>query len=276
MAFIKSIIYRGIKLLRKYIINFLLLLPILIAGCAKRDIFTEGNWIDLSHDFSEDTIFWPSSPSFHKETLYEGHTDNGYYYSAYKFSTAEHGGTHIDAPVHFFEGRNSVDNIPVKQLIGHAVVIDVSNRALPDPDYQITTEDFLSWENKFGKIPEYSIVLLKTGYGKYWPDRKEYMGTDKLGEDGVKELHFPGLHPDGAKWLVENRNIKAIGLDTPSIDYGQSTHFQSHVTLFEANIPAFENVANLDKLPPKGTVVFALPMKIRGGSGGPLRIIAHF
>jgi len=264
------------NIFREHIIILILFLPFLNAGCAKRDIFTQDNWIDLSYDFSEETIFWPTSPSFHKESLFEGQTEKGYYYSAYKFCAAEHGGTHIDAPVHFYEGGNTVDKISVKQLIGHAVVIDISQKTIADPDYQITKEDFLSWENKFGRISDGSIVLLKTGYGKYWPDRKKYMGTDKLGEEAVKELHFPGLHPDGAKWLVENRNIKAIGLDTPSIDYGQSTYFQSHVTLFKANIPAFENVANLDKLPPKGAIVFALPMKTKGGSGGPLRIIAHY
>jgi kynurenine formamidase len=266
----------GNKMLNEIRLLLLLFIPFLTLGCAGKGIFSDGNWIDLTHDFSEETIYWPTSPTFHKETVYEGHTEKGYYYSAYKFSTAEHGGTHIDAPVHFYEGRNSVDQIPPSQLIGQAIVVDVSQKALFDPDYQINIEDFSTWEDEHGRIPYNSIILLRTGYGRYWPDRKKYMGTDKIGEEAVKELHFPGLHPEAAKWLVENRNIKAIGLDTPSIDYGQSTHFQSHVTLFEANIPAFENVANLDKIPAMGAIVFALPMKIKGGSGGPLRIIAHF
>lgn len=193
------------------IYSFLMFLSIWITGCVKTDLFTEGNWVDLTHDFSESTIYWPTSPTFHKETVYEGHTDKGYYYSAYKFSTAEHGGTHIDAPVHFYEGRNSVDQIPVKQLIGNAIIVDVSVKALPDPDYQVTSEDFVSWENKYGEIPDGTIVLIRTGYGQFWPDRKKYMGTDKVGETAVKELHFPGLHPVAARWLVENRNIKAIG-----------------------------------------------------------------
>jgi kynurenine formamidase len=257
-----------------HIIILLITLPIL--SCANKNIFTEGQWIDLTHEFSEETIYWPTSPVFKKETVYEGHTDKGYYYSAYTFSTAEHGGTHIDSPIHFYEGANSVDQIPIRQLIGQAVVIDVSKNALAYPDYEISIQDFTSWESKYGEIPAGSIVLLKTGYGKYWPDRTKYMGTDMLGEEAVKHLHFPGLHPQAAKWLVSSRNINAVGIDTPSIDHGQSTHFASHVTLFEADIPAFENVANLDKLPSKGAIVFALPMKIKGGSGGPLRIIAHF
>ena len=116
--------------------------------------------------------------------------------------------------------------------------------------------------------------MLRTGFGKYWPDRVRYMGTDERGDAAIAKLHFPGLHPDAAKWLVTNRSIKAIGLDTPSIDYGQSSHFESHQTLFAANIPAFENVANLDQLPDKDFTIIALPIKIKGGSGGPLRIIA--
>src|SRR4029453_10409340 len=119
-----------------------------------------------------------------------------------------------------------------------------------------------------------SIILLKTGYGKLYPDRKKYLGTDERGAEAVAKLHFPGLDPAAAKWLAQNRSIKAIGLDTASIDRGQSTLFESHRTLFENNIPAFENVANLEQLPVKGFSVIALPMKIKGGSGGPLRIVA--
>ena len=256
------------------IIALSITLPIL--SCVNKNIFNEGQWIDLTYEFSEETIYWPTSTTFKKETVYEGHTEKGFYYSAYKFSTAEHGGTHIDSPVHFYEGRNSVDQIPIKQLVGEAVVVDVSKNALPDPDYEVSVQDLVSWESKHGKIPDRSILLLKTGYGKFWPDRNKYIGTDNLGQGAVKNLHFPGLHPKAAKWLVSSRNINAVGIDTAGIDRGQSTHFGSHVTLFEANIPAFENVANLDKLPTKGAIVFALPMKIKGGSGGPLRIIAHY
>lgn len=245
-------------------------------SCAGKNMFTEGQWIDLTHEFSEQTIYWPTSSTFKKETVYEGHTEKGFYYSAYKFSTAEHGGTHIDSPIHFYEDRYTVDQIPIEQLIGPGVVVDVSKYALTNPDYQVMVTDILKWESANGQIPDGAILLLNTGYGKFWPDRVKYMGTDQLGQDAVKDLHFPGLHPDTAKWLVKNRKINAVGLDTPSIDYGQSTHYGSHVILFEANIPAFENVANLDKLPATGATVFALPMKIKGGSGSPLRIIANF
>ncbi|MCI0479966.1 MAG: cyclase family protein [Candidatus Dadabacteria bacterium] len=230
--------------------------------------------MDLTHDFSSDTVYWPTGEGFKLETVFDGTTDKGYYYAANKYTAEEHGGTHIDAPRHFAEGRQTLDEIPVESLTGNAVVIDVSKKAMADPDYQIGIEDFTEWERVNGRIPDDSIVLLNTGYAKYWPDKVKYMGTDKKGQEAVKELHFPGLDPAAAKWLTENRDISAIGLDTPSIDYGQSQLFESHRVLFRENIPAFENVANLDRLPPKGAFVIALPMKIKGGSGGPLRIVA--
>ena len=234
----------------------------------------QGKWIDLTHDFSSETVYWPTAEGFELETVFEGNTDKGYYYTANKYTASEHGGTHIDSPIHFAQGKQTLDEIPLERLIGPAVVIDVTQNALSDPDYQIGVKDFTDWKSKNGPIPDGSIVLLNTGYAKYWPDRVKYMGTDKRDGEAVKNLHFPGLDPKAAKWLVENRNINAIGLDTPSIDYGQSQLFESHRILFKENIPAFENVANLDKLPPKGAIIIALPMKIKGGSGGPLRIIA--
>ena len=234
----------------------------------------KGELIDLSHDFSSETIYWPTAKGFTLETEFEGVTEKGFYYESHRYSASEHGGTHLDAPVHFAEGKHTADQIPLESLIGNAVVVDVSERALKDPDYQISVEDITLWEKENGQIPEGSILLFNTGYARFWPDRVKYMGTDKRGPEGVAELHFPGIHPEAAKWLTENRSINAVGLDTPSIDYGQSTLFESHQILFKENIPAFENVANLDKLPAKGAYVIALPMKIKGGSGGPVRIIA--
>jgi len=246
----------------------------MILSCSQKSDFSNGTWVDLSYDFSPETIYWPTADSFTHDSVFVGITEGGFYYTAYNFKAAEHGGTHIDAPIHFAEGRKSVDQLPLSQLIGEAIVIDVSEQALQNPDYLVVKGDFEKWENKNGKMPDNCIILLKTGYGKFWPDRKTYMGTDKLGPEGVAELHFPGLHPDAANWLADNRKIKAIGLDTPSIDYGQSKLFESHQNLFKNNIPAFENVANLDKLPEKDFIVFAFPMKIKDGSGGPLRIAA--
>jgi kynurenine formamidase len=233
-----------------------------------------GAIVDLSYSFDAATIYWPTADGFRLDKVADGMTDKGYYYAANNFTGAEHGGTHIDAPVHFAKGRFTVDQIPLEQLIGPAIVIDVTKKCLTNADYLIGQGDFAEWERKNGRIPVGSIVLLRTGFGKFWPDRKKYMGTDERGADAVAMLHFPGLDPNAAKWIGANRSIKAIGLDTASIDYGQSTLFESHRALFERNIPAFENLANLDKLPTRGFTIVALPMKIKDGSGGPLRVIA--
>jgi kynurenine formamidase len=233
-----------------------------------------GRVIDLSYPFDANTVYWPTAENFKLETDFEGVTDKGFYYSAYRFNAAEHGGTHLDAPAHFAKGRNTVDQIPLTQLIGAGIVVDVTKQCAGNPDYLVNAGDFQSWEKQNGKIPPGTIVFLRTGFGKYYPNRAKYLGTDERGPAAVAKLHFPGLHPDAARWLTQERSIKAIGLDTASIDYGQSTLFESHRALFEKNIPAFENLANLDQLPAKGFQVIALPMKIKGGSGGPLRIVA--
>ena len=233
-----------------------------------------GKWIDLTHPFDENTVFWPTAEMFQLDTVFVGETDSGFYYSAFQFCLAEHGGTHLDAPVHFSEGKWSVDEIPVDQGIGQAVVVDVSTNAAKNPDYLISVSDVESWETQHGQIPDNALVIFRTGYGNYWPDRQKYMGTAERGADAVAKLHFPGIGPELAQWLVDNRKIKAVGLDTPSLDYGQSKLFKSHQILNGQNILGFENLANLDQLPEKGAYVVALPMKIRGGSGGPLRIAA--
>lgn len=233
-----------------------------------------GTIVDLTYPFGSDTVYWPTAQPFQLDKDFEGTTEKGFYYSAYRYSAAEHGGTHIDAPVHFARGRNAVDDIPLEQLIGPGVLIDVTRKCANNPDYQVTENDLKTWEQRNGRIQTGTIVLLRTGFGKLYPDRKKYLGTDQRGVEAVPQLHFPGLHPQAAKWLTKNRNIKAIGLDTASIDFGQSTHYESHQILFDKNIPAFENVANLDKLPVRDFSVIALPMKIKNGSGGPLRVIA--
>ncbi|MCA1590175.1 MAG: cyclase family protein [Acidobacteria bacterium] len=249
---------------------------ITVTACTQRGLaeFPLGQWIDLSHEFSDETIYWVTAEPFKRATVAEGQTEKGYYYSAYNFSGAEHGGTHLDSPIHFAAGKKTVEQITVDQLIGTGVKIDVSARANADRDYLISVDDIKNWETANGKIPEWAIILFHTGFGSFWPDAKRYLGTDQKGNEAVKDLHFPGPDPGAAKWLVENRKIKAVGIDTASIDRGQSTDFGSHVALMTNNIPAFENVASLDRLPAKGFHVIALPMKIKGGSGAPLRIVA--
>ena len=241
---------------------------------APASVFPAGDLVDLSHTFDQSTIFWPTADPFRLEKVAEGVTPAGYYYAANNVFTAEHGGTHIDSPVHFAQGKPTVDRIPLERLLGPAVVIDVTDRANADPDYQITTADIQEAERRDGQIPADAIVLLRTGFSTRWPDAARYLGTAERGADAVARLHFPGLHPETARWLVANRGFRAIGIDTASIDYGQSSRYESHRVLFEREIPAFENLTSLERLPARGAFVVALPMKIGGGSGGPLRAIA--
>lgn len=235
----------------------------------------EIEWIDLSYSFDSTTLYWPNNPDgFQLREDAAGVTDLGYYYSSYTLLTPEHGGTHLDAPIHFYENGETVDELPLSKLTGEAVVIDVSEQALENRDYLIDSTAILNWENIHGQIPDHVMVFFRTGYGQFYPDRVSYFGTGKTGEEAIPELHFPGIDPEMAKWLVKNRKIKAVGLDTPSLDYGQSKDFAAHQALMKAQIPGFENLAHLDQLPEKGIYVVALPMNIKGGSGGPLRVIA--
>ncbi|MGE0448477.1 MAG: cyclase family protein [Vicinamibacterales bacterium] len=232
------------------------------------------SYVDLTHDLSAAAIFWPTAEEFHLDVVSDGLTDKGYYYAANNFAGAEHGGTHIDAPVHFAKDHWTVDQIPLDRLIGDALVIDVSAKAAADPDYRVTVADFEEWERSNGAIEPGSIVLIRTDFSKRWPDAAAYLGTAERGDAAVAKLHFPGLHPDAATWLAESREVKSVGLDTASIDYGQSTLFETHRALYERNIPAFENLTNLDRLPARGASLVALPSKIKGGSGAPLRAVA--
>ena len=232
-----------------------------------------GTVVDLSHDYSDQSIFWPTAEGFTLEKVADGVTPGGYYYAANNFESAEHGGTHVDAPVHFAQGKWSVDQIPVQQLMGEAAVVDVSATSASQPDYQVTVADLEAWEKANGSLNG-AIVLIRTDYSKRWPDAARYLGTAERGEGAVPKLHFPGIHPDAAKWLAGNRTVKAVGIDTASIDYGQSTLFETHRVLYERNIPGLENLSNLDRLPARGATLIALPMKIKGGSGAPLRAIA--
>jgi len=259
------------KCLHLLVVVVVLVVPVM---AQKQSPFPSGRIVDLTYAFDANSVYWPTAEQFKLETDFEGVTDKGYFYSAYRYSAAEHGGTHLDSPVHFAKGHLTVDELPLQQLMGTGVVIDVTAQCATNPDYLVSVADFENWEKRNGRIPAGTIVLLRTGFGKFYPDRKKYLGTEERGAEAVAKLHFPGLDPAAARWITTNRSIKAIGLDTASIDYGQSTLFESHRTLFEKNIPAFENVANLDQLPVKGFSVIALPMKIKGGSGGPLRIIA--
>lgn len=227
--------------------------------------------VDMSYPYDENTIYWPNAEGFRHEKDQWATNDAGYWYAAGDFASAEHGGTHLDSPIHFAEGMETVDEIPVSRLIGPAAVIDVSERASEDRDYRVSAGDIAAWETANGPLTPETIVIVRTGWGDRWPNRLEYMGSDTAGD--TANLHFPGIAADAAELLVE-RNVNGVGIDTASIDHGPSTDFIAHQILNGAGIYALENVANVGLLPATGATLVALPMKIREGTGAPTRIIA--
>jgi kynurenine formamidase len=265
----------------RQLVGWLIVLCLLAgAGCAAGHArldhlaLDQSRFVDLTHSFGADTIVWPTEQDFRLVPQQAGETTGGYYYASNRLEMAEHGGTHIDAPIHFSKGGQTLDQIPLERLVGAGVRIDVAGPCARNRDYLITIQDLEQWETAHGRIPHRAIVLLDTGFARYWPSRLQYLGTKLRGVEGVRALLFPGLDPKAAAWLVRERQVKAVGIDTASIDHGQSTKFETHITLLSQNVPVFENLSDLQELPDQGFDVIALPMKIDGGTGGPLRVIA--
>lgn len=232
-------------------------------------------FIDLTHAFDDQTVYWPTEDGFKLIRESAGFTERGYYYAANRFMCAEHGGTHIDAPIHFFDKGKAVDQIPLKQLMGPGACVDVTQKCATDRDYQVTVEDFQRWEAATKESLEGRIVLIRTGFGRFWPDHEKYLGTAEQGKAGVAKLHFPGLDPTAADWLITRRHIRMVGIDTASIDHGQTRDYPTHQRLFRDQVPALENVADLKDIPMTNFNVIALPMKIGGGSGAPCRVVVR-
>ncbi|HKQ58259.1 MAG TPA: cyclase family protein [Candidatus Eisenbacteria bacterium] len=242
------------------------------AHAARIDLATH-RLVDLTHPFDEHTLYWPTSPTtFKLERLAFGKTEGGWFYASNALCAPEHGGTHLDAPIHFGEGKQTADQVPLERLVADAVVIDAARQCAADRDYRLTRQDVLDFERRHGRIAPGTIVLLRTGWSKYWPDRKAYLGDDTPGD--ASKLSFPSYGEDAARLLVDERRVAALGVDVASIDYGRSKDFAVHRVAAAADVPGFENLAGLEALPARGAMVIALPMKIAGGSGGPLRAVA--
>lgn len=254
-----------------------LLLLALFSACATTapspiDL-THAAVIDLTHAFNEDTLYWPNSPSgFEMKRLAHGKTPGGYFYSSNSFCAPEHGGTHLDAPIHFSERGRTLEQVPVQQLMAPAAIIDIIPKVIRHPDYRLTADDVREWEAKHGEIRPGTIVLLRTGWARYYGNRKVYFGDDTPG--ATDNLHFPSYGEEAARLLVEERSVGALGVDTASIDYGQSKDFVVHQIAAARNVPGLENLGNLEGLPEVGAWIIALPMKIDRGSGGPVRVVA--
>ncbi|KAK7496639.1 hypothetical protein BaRGS_00012046 [Batillaria attramentaria] len=227
--------------------------------------------IDMTFDMGSDlTVAWPGNPPFNFTILSRGQQPNYWYESNY-FGTPEHAGTHVDAPAHFNQNSWRVHDIPASRLVGPAVVIDVSEKAASDPDYRLSVDDIQSWEKTHGRVPDGAVVLMNSGRDSLYPNATLVFGTDTPTDPST--FHFPGIHPDAATFLTEQRDVTAVGVDTPSTDYGQSRTFETHVILARHNILGLENVRNMNRLPPRGATIMIGLVNLYDGSGGPARIL---
>jgi len=232
-------------------------------------LFADGmTVVDLTHAVSADAPYWPGpdrSP-FRHDTL-SAHADGAPSMAAY--SAPEHFGTHFDAPVHGGMGLASVDRVPTSELFGPAIVIDVTASAASDEDYAVTADDLRAWESEHGPIPSGAIVLMRSGWAARWEQGDPYYNR---GEDG--RLHFPGFGEDAARFLVEERDVAGIGVDTGSVDPGNARGFPAHGIVNGSGRYHLENLADLGSLPEAGAYLIVAPIKIEGGSGGQVRVFA--
>jgi kynurenine formamidase len=222
--------------------------------------------LDLSYAINDKLVPWPGDEKWFEAKVNATVEKNGYFTRS--FWMLEHYGTHLDAPAHFPPGKTTVDQIPVKQLFGPAVVLDVRNEGAKDADYQLPAVRVEEWEKKHGQIPEGAIVLLRTGWASRWPDAQKYRNQDAQGK-----MHFPGFSVEAAKLLVA-RKVSGLGCDTLSVDYGASEDFAVHHLVLGAGLYQLENLADLRELPEAGAFLVVAPIKLEGGSGGAVRVFA--
>jgi kynurenine formamidase len=224
--------------------------------------------VDLTHTINDKVPpFNPTQSASYKVTVEDTIEKDKVFVR--KFSMPEHYGTHIDAPAHFAAGLWTVDQIPAERLIAPMVVLDISNKTKTESDYQLSVEDIASWEHVHGQIPGNAVVMLNTGWGPHWDSIKDFRNADAKGV-----MHFPGYSVDAAKFLTEARAVLALGIDTLSVDYGPSADFAVHRYTMPHSVYHLEDVANLNQVPATGATVIVAPIKLEGGSGGPVRILA--
>jgi kynurenine formamidase len=222
--------------------------------------------IDLSYAINHKLVPWPGDEKVFEARDNATMAKNGYFTRS--FWMLEHYGTHLDAPAHFAAGAATVDQIPVKKLFGPAVVLDARGEAAKDPDYRLPAARVAEWESAHGRIPQGAIVLLRTGWSARWPDAQKYRNQDKNGK-----MHFPGFSDEAAKVLIE-RGASGLGCDTLSVDYGASEDFSVHHLALGAGLYHLENLADLSEVPEAGAFLVVAPIKLEGGSGGPVRVFA--
>jgi kynurenine formamidase len=257
--------------LRTLVFGYAMALALLLFAQHRPDASQSADFrgvVDLTHSLGPavPTYELSETPAFQAKTVATVAKDK---YFARTISLPEHFGTHLDAPAHFIPGLWTVDQIPPERLVGPLAVLDVTAKAQKNSDYQISVEDIASWEKLHSQIPLGAVVMTRTGWDARWNSANDYRNPDASGI-----MHFPGYSEDAAKFLVEARQVRAIGIDTLSIDYGPSKDFPVHQYTLGHSVYQLENVASLAQVPPTGAIVVVAPMKLEGGSGAPVRILA--
>ncbi len=222
--------------------------------------------LDLSYAINDKLVPWPGDKRWFEAQVNASVEKDGYFTRS--FWMLEHYGTHLDAPIHFPPGKVTVDQIPTKQLFGPAVVLEVRAEAAKDADYQLPAARLEEWEKKYGRVPAGAVVLLRTGWAARWPDAQRYRNQDAQGR-----MHFPGFSVAAVKLLIE-RKVSGLGCDTLSVDYGASADFAVHHLALGAGLYHLENLADLSEVPEAGAFLIVAPIKLDGGSGGPVRVFA--
>lgn len=225
--------------------------------------------IDLTHTINSTSPFWPGSEDTNPFSYEPIATHPSGAASLGAYSTVEHYGTHIDAPIHFKDNELTVDQIELTNLFAPLAVIDVREKCSKDPDYRLTVEDITDWESVNGPLPKGAVILMSTGWSEKWPDIEAYRNLDQNGK-----MHFPGFSVAVNEFLISDRDIKGIGIDNFSVDYGMSEGFEAHLITNGAGKYHLENVANVHLLPQKGSYIVVAPIKLENGSGGQTRIYA--
>ncbi|MCC6776357.1 MAG: cyclase family protein [Hyphomicrobiales bacterium] len=222
--------------------------------------------VDLTHVMSAEFPTFFGEPGIEMDKKFDFKKDG---FNLYVWRINEHAGTHLDAPIHFSEAGASADKLAAATLVVPLAVIDVSAKAAQSTDYLVSRDDILQWERRNRRLPDNCCVAMHSGWGKYVGDAAKFTGKDAAGV-----LHFPGFSPEAVAWLMQERKVAGIAVDTLSLDNGPSKDFKVHYAWLPSGRWGLENVANLDQVPAAGaTLVVGIP-KVKGATGGPVRLIA--
>jgi kynurenine formamidase len=222
--------------------------------------------IHLSHVIDTNIPQWPGDPQVEFTTIAEINND-GYYLR--KLDIGEHSATHINAPKSFEHQGISIEQYSAQSLVVPAIVINICHQATLNPDYLLTIGDIQTWEQEYGLIPPSSVVLLYTGWQEKWSDHSAFFNQDAAGN-----MHFPGFGSVATQFLIEQRQVAGVGIDTHGVDSGQDNNFSTNRLVLTQPRIVLENLANLDQLPPTGTTLVIGILRLRGGSGSPAAVMA--